>query len=57
MTIICRAAARAQFELEVDSFARSKAGYYTRKMDKALLGKHTRDLYNKLKKTEAAILS
>ena len=57
MTIIYGAAAKAGFKPEVDSFARSKAGYYTKKMDKALPGKHTRELYNKLKKTEAAILS
>ena len=57
MTVIHRAARKAGFKPEFDVFTRSKSGRYTKKMDGALPGKHTRALYDKLKKTRASILA
>jgi hypothetical protein len=57
MTVIHRTAMEAGSKSEVDLFTRSTSGYYTKKIDGALPGKHTRVLYDKLKRTEASILS
>ena len=57
LSMVKSAAKRMAFKPDYDAFAVSTTGKFTRKVDKALPGKHTLSLYNGLKRSEAAILS
>jgi ribonuclease HI len=50
-------AKRAGFKPKVNLFDTSKTGRFTKKVDKALPGRHTRLLYDNLCRTDAAILA
>ena len=55
---IMRSVARSKaIKPEHDAFATSTTGQFTKQVDRALPGKHTLLLYNKLNRREAAILS
>lgn len=57
LSSVRKAAKRCEIKPQYDAFAASKAGEFTKRIDRALPGKHTRTLYDGLKRSEAAVLS
>ncbi|TKA50283.1 hypothetical protein B0A49_13633 [Cryomyces minteri] len=57
LSVVHREARKLCFQPKMNDSTSSKVGQYTRKIDRALPGKHTRKLYDKLAGVEASILA
>ena len=57
LSVVRKAARKCGIRPSYDAFRATKSGQFTKKIDRAVPGKHTLLLYNGLKRSEAAILS
>lgn len=57
LSVVRNAARKCGIKPDYDAFRATKSGQFTKRIDRALPGKHTLLLYNGLRRSEAAILS